>query len=47
MIGQPAGWYDFVCNGRNADGLPVSTGLYLYHLQAGGQSETIKMVYLK
>jgi hypothetical protein len=34
-------------NGRDANGRPAATGVYLYRLQAGSHSETRRMVLLK
>jgi len=41
------GNYEVQWDGINAVGLPVSTGVYFAHLQAGEYSQTIKMLYLK
>ena len=32
---------------RNETGLPVSTGLYFYRIEAEGFTETKKMIFLK
>ena len=34
-------------DGRNEIGLPVSTGLYFYRIEAEGFTETKKMIFLK
>ncbi len=44
---QTAGSYEYLWNGFDDSGQPVSTGLYLTRLQAGSYSKTIKMLYLK
>jgi len=44
---QAAGQYTTQWNGKNESGEPVSTGMYLCRLQAGSNSQTMKMVYLK
>ena len=44
---QAAGWYELSWNGINDAGMPVSTGLYLTRFQAGTNTNTIKMLYLK
>ena len=44
---QPAGSYTVVWDGRDAAGRQVSTGLYLYRLQAGADVVTRKMVLAK
>jgi hypothetical protein len=41
------GWHNYVWNGMDESGQPVSTGLYLTRLQAGAYTKTIKMLYLK
>ncbi len=44
---QDAGRYEVMWNGLNDAGQPVATGIYIYHLQAGHYSKTIKMAYIK
>ena len=44
---QPAGSYTVVWDGRDAAGRQVSTGVYLYRLQAGADVVTRKMVMAK
>jgi hypothetical protein len=44
---QPAGSYTVVWDGRDAVGRLVSTGLYMYRLQAGADVVTRKMVLAK
>jgi methionine-rich copper-binding protein CopC len=45
--GLSAGNYQVVWNGLSKDGQSVSTGIYLYRIQAGNYSETRKMLLLK
>ena len=42
-----AGPHSVVWNGQNSNGASVSTGVYFYSLQFGGESVTRKMVLLK
>ncbi len=44
---KEAGWYQYVWNGLDDSGRPISTGLYLTRLQAGSYTKVIKMLYLK
>ncbi|MCB2231706.1 T9SS type A sorting domain-containing protein [bacterium] len=44
---MPAGDYSVTWNGRDQDGDPVATGVYLYRLTAGDHSQTRKMILLK
>ncbi len=44
---QVAGFYELQWNGRDATGRPVSSGLYLYRLQAGKFTANNKMLLLK
>ncbi len=44
---QKAGYYNVVWDGRNEAGQTVSTGLYLYRVQAGSFVATQKMLMLK
>lgn len=44
---KPAGEYFVTWDGRNADGMAVSAGVYLYRLRAGDLCESKKMVLLK
>ena len=44
---QEAGAYQFRWNGTNDSGAPVSTGLYFYRLNAGTNSATKKMIFMK
>jgi flagellar hook assembly protein FlgD len=41
------GVYNVMWNGLNANGKPVGSGLYIYHMNAGKYSATSKMLYLK
>lgn len=43
----PAGVHQIVWDGRNQNGSPLASGLYLYRLQAGEFRETRKMLLLK
>jgi len=42
-----AGQHQIQWDGRNDRGIAAKSGMYLCRLNSGGQSETIKMVYLK
>ncbi|MBL7024668.1 MAG: T9SS type A sorting domain-containing protein [Candidatus Marinimicrobia bacterium] len=42
-----AGYHQVVWNGLNTQGESVSTGMYIYRMQAGNFSETRKMTYLR
>ena len=42
-----AGYHQVIWNGMNAQGESVSTGMYIYRMQAGNFSETRKMTYLR
>ncbi|MBW6513444.1 MAG: carboxypeptidase regulatory-like domain-containing protein [Candidatus Syntrophosphaera sp.] len=44
---QPAGVQNLVWDGRDDFGKPVSSGIYLYRLESGGESLTRKMILLK
>jgi len=44
---QDVGRYEVIWNGLNDAGQPVATGVYIYHLQAGHFSKTIKMAFVK
>jgi|GEM_PF-4902009 len=44
---KTAGTYRVVWDGRHDNGQPVSSGVYLYRLTAGGFTETKKMVLMK
>lgn len=44
---QAAGNYTRVWNGRNENGLKVSSGIYIYHMVAGSFVQTKRMVLLK
>ena len=44
---QDAGYRSVVWNATNNYGEPVSAGIYLYHIQAGEDMQTKKMVLLK
>ena len=44
---QPAGYYGMDWDGRDQSGAIVSTGVYIYRLQANGQVSTRKMVLMK
>jgi len=44
---QNVGRYEVEWNGLDNSGHPVATGIYVYHLQAGSYSKTIKMAYIK
>lgn len=41
------GHYHVFWNGRDNEGKPVSSGTYLYKLQAGGQEETKSMTLIR
>jgi len=44
---QPAGFYQINWDGKNDNGKPVSSGLYLYKLEVNGFSEAKRMILLK
>ena len=44
---QQKGYHEVNWNGNRTDGLPLSTGLYFAHLQAGQNSKVIKMIFLQ
>ena len=44
---KSAGRYEAVWNGRNASGITAPSGVYLYRLESGGQTETGKMTLLR
>ncbi|MDO9549208.1 MAG: FlgD immunoglobulin-like domain containing protein, partial [Candidatus Marinimicrobia bacterium] len=44
---QAPGYYQFVWNGLNQNGLNVASGVYLYQLTAGKFTDKKKMVILK
>lgn len=44
---QPAGPQSLVWDGRDDSGNPVSSGIYLFRLESGGESLTRKMILLK
>jgi len=43
---QAAGFYSKMWNGRDKNGEPVGSGIYFYHLQAGSNSTSRKMLLL-
>lgn len=45
--GQSAGDYSVEWNGCDANGNPVSNGIYLYKLESGAQTQTRKMTLMK
>jgi hypothetical protein len=44
---QPAGFYQINWDGKNDNGKPLSSGIYLYKLEVNGFSEAKKMLLLK
>ncbi len=44
---QSAGWYELTWNGQNNENQRAGSGIYFCRMQAGTQSETIKMILLK
>ena len=42
-----AGRHSVAWDGRDGTGTPVSSGVYLYRLEAGGRSETKRMLLLR
>ena len=43
----PAGEHELTWDGRNAQGLPVAAGVYMYRLQVDAQTHTRKMVKIE
>jgi len=44
---MPAGYYQVQWNGVNQRGVPVSSGIYIFRMQAGTFSDTRKMLFVK
>jgi hypothetical protein len=44
---QQAGWHQVIWDGRDMSGNLVSTGIYIYSLQAGDFVSTKKMLFIK
>jgi len=44
---QPAGFYQINWDGKNDNGKPISSGIYLYKLEVNGFSEAKRMLLLK
>lgn len=44
---QSAGWYDIIWKGESTEGKTISTGIYYASLDADGDHQLIKMLYLK
>jgi len=44
---KPAGRYDVTWDGKNEQGVPLSSGIYIYRLTAGEYQRTLKMILLK
>ncbi|RKY61056.1 MAG: hypothetical protein DRP96_04320, partial [Candidatus Neomarinimicrobiota bacterium] len=44
---QQPGYYEMQWDGRNKAGQAVSSGIYLYRIQAGSYVKTQKMVLMK
>jgi flagellar hook assembly protein FlgD len=42
-----AGYHQIAWNGRNNEGVSVSTGMYLYRIEAGSFVSTKKMLLMK
>jgi flagellar hook assembly protein FlgD len=42
-----AGRHSIAWDGRDDSGQPVSSGVYLYRLEAGGRSETKRMMLIR
>jgi outer membrane protein assembly factor BamB len=47
ITNQQPGWHEVIWNGTDMNGNVVSTGVYIYSLQAGDFVDTKKMVYMK
>jgi len=47
IAGQTAGDHQFIWNGKNQRGNPLSSGLYIYRFSAGDFVQTRKMLLLK
>jgi len=44
---RPAGFYEARWNGRDDNGVQVSSGVYLYRIKADGFFQTRKMIFMK
>lgn len=44
---QAPGYYSVIWDGTNQSGMSVSSGMYLYRIQAGGYNEVRKMLFMK
>ncbi len=44
---QASGWYSAVWNGRDDNGRPVSSGVYMYRMNAGNYHKTRKMILMQ
>jgi len=44
---QPVGYHEVIWDGANSRGQRVSTGIYLYRMDAGHFTDIKKMIFLK
>jgi len=47
ITNQQPGWHEVIWDGTDMNGNTVSTGVYIYSLQAGDFIDTKKMVFMK
>ncbi len=47
LYNQPAGWHEYIWNGKDKDGHDVPSGIYFYSLDGNGFHQTRKMLLIK